>query len=150
MAICRKYRLSVADSEDIVQEVFLSILRNEKYQNGQIAKPKAYVANCIFHEAEKHFRNKIRERKLMAIVAEAQDVLQTDETVGLLDLQQELEIALKQLTVDQQQVIKMWMNCTPYREIAEELDTNEDSVRGLIFRAKASLRKSLKSKKTTK
>ena len=142
-----------ADAEDIGQQVFLRIWRHAKRYRPE-AKFTTYLftitRNLVFTETRRRSRRKEvsaderEESSHMQVAAEPAG--QPDAELLQAELQRAVDAAIAALPEAQRMaVVLRRYEQMPYEEIAEILQLSLSAVKSLLFRARATLRESLRN-----
>ncbi|PXX22867.1 RNA polymerase sigma factor [Arenibacter sp. ARW7G5Y1] len=140
--IAYNYLQDVSDAEDIVQEVFISILRNKKI--GNIANVKSYLWQCVKNACI----NKLKREKKLYCLNEAYTldynyISKEEEMICLenqLYLYQQIDLLPKQC---KKIFLKCAINGDGYKQVSEDLEISVNAVKNQIKRAYKFLRESL-------
>lgn len=144
----RRYLLcagaSAADADEIVQESFLRLYQHLE-KNGERSNVEAWVfrvaRNCVRDQ-----RKSARHRCTVPLSQsfECEDAAENPETCALaLEREQRLRAALEKLPRRQRECMLLRSAGLRYREIAQALRMNPNSVGGLVQRAVARLSEEL-------
>lgn len=141
-----------SDAEDIAQQVFLRIWRNAKHYRPD-AKFTTYIftitRNLVFNETRRRGRKKEvssdeREENSHRLLGDRPD-RQPDAELLQAELQQAVDAAIATLPDAQRMavVLRRYEQCS-YEEIAAVLNLTVSAVKSLLFRARTSLRETLR------
>lgn len=142
-----------ADAEDIAQQVFLRIWRHAKRYRPE-AKFTTYLftitRNLVFNETRRRSRRKevsVDEREeAFHLQVVAEPARQPDAELLQAELQRAVDAAIAELPEAQRMaVVLRRYEQMPYEEIAEVLKLSLSAVKSLLFRARATLRESLRN-----
>lgn len=142
-----------ADAEDIAQQVFLRIWRHAKRYRPE-AKFTTYLftitRNLVFNETRRRSRRKevsVDEREETShLQVVAEPARQPDAELLQAELQRAVDAAIAELPEAQRMaVVLRRYEQMPYEEIAEVLKLSLSAVKSLLFRARATLRESLRN-----
>lgn len=132
-------------SEDIAQEVFLRV-----YRAAPEFEPRGKVSTWIFRIAYNLCLNEIIRRRRVCLTAdfdENEPAAAEIEKAGHDALKEELMDAVRQLPEKQRAALLLRVNEElPYTEISQVLAVSVSSVESLLFRARANLKRLLKSR----
>lgn len=137
-----KITANTALAEDAVQDTFVAIW-NHRSQMGEVRSLRYYLIRSIRHRCLKLIKNKNRFRVLAAV--DDVDISIEPEELRLTDYSQEVKSkvaqAIQQLSPRQREIIylKFYENLD-YREIADLLSLNYQSVINYVHRAIIKLR----------
>jgi len=140
------------EAEDIAQQVFVRLWKHAKRYRPE-AKFTTYLftvtRNLVFNESRRRSRKKevsVEEREESAHFAlPAQPECQPDSELLQTELQQAVDKAIASLPeVQRMAVVLRRYEQMPYEEIAEVLKITVPAVKSLLFRARGTLRDSLK------
>ncbi|MCF7731422.1 MAG: sigma-70 family RNA polymerase sigma factor [Akkermansiaceae bacterium] len=142
-----------ADAEDIGQQVFLRIWRHAKRYRPE-AKFTTYLftitRNLVFNETRRRSRRKEvspdEREEISHLQVAAESARQPDAELLQAELQQAVDAAIAALPeVQRMAVVLRRYEQMPYEEIAEVLKLSLSAVKSLLFRARATLRESLRN-----
>jgi len=144
---------NASEAEDISQQVFLRVWRHAKRYRPE-AKFTTYLftitRNLVFNETRRRSRKKEvsadeREENSHTLIAANPD-RQPDAELLQEELRRAVDAAIAQLPEAQRlAVVLRRYEQMPYEEIAKVLDITVSAVKSLLFRARTTLRDSLKS-----
>lgn len=146
-----RYTRSVEDSEDILQETFIKAFKGLKtYQTGGEGSFSAWIVKIGFHCAVENLRRKKRSRDFDHIpLAElfeepAAGDPDPDRTVAAIRACEWVEAAQERLSARQRVVFDLrYRQHLAIKEIADQLNCGESSVKSQLSRAVIKLRKQL-------
>lgn len=139
-AICKRYASSSSEAEDMLVEGFTKIFNNiDSYSNGNfnIWARRIIINNCInaYHKEKKRQENEI-------VVEEFQETIEIESEEQF--SYDDLLYCLKQLNDNQRIIFNLYaIDQYKPKEIAEILNTNDDTIRTIIHRSKVKLKKLL-------
>lgn len=144
--LLRRGTVPASDLDDVAQEVFLRLMRYDRTE--LIEHPQAYLfkmaANVAAEWAIRGRHMRTHEPKWLAELA---DESQVEDKAGHIELQDEVECALRTLTGRQREVLKLqFYEGLGRMEIAERLQMTERSVKRVLMKSYAKLREELDSK----
>lgn len=136
------------DAEDVVQTVFLRLLRQEIPPDLQ-KNPKAYFYRAAFNTALTGLRSR-RRRRLASQDTEALSLAPANADSGIDDeLEQKLAAAMERLTPESAQIVILrYVHGCDLGEIARILGTTRSTVAVSLFRSRARLKKALLGEKS--
>lgn len=135
-----KHFVNPEAAEDIVQEVFLKLWNNPG-RHEEITSLKSFLYISVRNLCYNHLRDERNHQKVLSNLAEQDDVFYEavmDEEVFL-----ELRKAVEELPEQYRKVIQMTLDGMKASEIAQKLDTTEESVKSMKKRSRNILRKKL-------
>ncbi len=139
-AICKRYASSSSEAEDMLVEGFTKIFKNiHSFSGGNfnLWSRRIIINNCInaYHKEKKRKENEIiAEEFYETIETESENQFSYDD----------LQYCLQQLSDSQRIVFNLYaIDEYKSREIAEILNTNDDTIRTIIHRSKLKLKKLL-------
>ena len=125
-------------AEDIVQDCFVS-LWNRRYKLPDIISFKSYLYTSVRYQCMKYVKKRKREE---AVTLETAPAPAADASLVLAETARTILALLGTLTPSLQQVIRLYyIEGKSYREIAQLLQIDPESVRKQKFRALGQLRK---------
>lgn len=132
--------LRTADLDDVAQKVFLRLMRYKRTE--LIENPQAYLykmASNVFAEWAIRVRNTQPHESKWLVGLVAAD--QPEHEAGRNELQEEIEFALRRLSVRQREILKLQCYENLSRtEIAQRLGTTERSVKRVLMKSYEQLR----------
>lgn len=150
----RSYNYSHADTQDLMQETFISAYLNlPRFENRSSFKTwiiKIMLNNCFRKQQKSSFRNEIqREVEEASVPMFASQYGNTNKAIMNRELNTVIEKALLQLPLDYRMVFSMReANGLNVQETAEALNITEANVKVRLNRAKAMLRKEIEKSYT--
>lgn len=140
--LCRRYQIHVSQAEDLMQEFYLSVLKNHQAViRGYLARGLKFLFRVIKNDLfdfnrKKKSRNRIEEIYALGVTLEfdlfylAPDLFHAQFTDQLKRLLPPSDYA----------VFKLYLQGYSYREINQQLKFNENTIGVKIFRSKKLLR----------
>ncbi|MEO6892064.1 MAG: RNA polymerase sigma factor [Ktedonobacteraceae bacterium] len=144
-AYAYQHTTSREDAEDIVLDVFLSVLQNKRFPTFEAKKQEAWLWTITRHKVADYYRRSTR-RKHVSLEWLSEPLYEDERlTPEQLSLKHEeyiqLSSALQTLPELQQEVLRLrFGHGLKYKEIAPVMEKNEGAVRMLLSRALYSLR----------
>lgn len=135
------------DAEDAVEESFINIARNyEKIINSNDFEIKKYIVRTVTNTSYKIIDKKSRIDCSDADTIEKHSpLIDSAEEIALSDISyDELKYSVDELNPRCRLLLNMKYMGYSNKEIAEELDVNADTIRVMLFRIRAALKKSKK------
>lgn len=143
------YQLSQSDelSRDLVQESFLKLAVTGKQRFREIENKRAWLFRVIYNDFISHIRRDERARIFEAHLQHSQ-AEEPDMTEGYdrMERRKIVRDEMKKLTDNECALLFLYCDGFSYSEISEILNINFASVGNAILRAKAKLKKTLKTK----
>ena len=139
-AICKRYASSSSEAEDMLVEGFTKIFNNiNSYSNGNfnIWARRIIINNCIntYHKEKKRQENEV-------VVEEFQETIEIEGKKQF--SYEDLQHCLEQLSDTQRIVFNLYaIDEYKPKEIAEILNTKDDTIRTIIHRSKVKLKQLL-------
>ncbi|WP_313345899.1 sigma-70 family RNA polymerase sigma factor [Sedimentibacter sp.] len=133
------------DAEDAVEESFINISRNyEKIIDSKDYEIKKYIVNTVINTSYKILDKKNRNIcSDIDTIEEHSPLIDSAEEVAVSEISyDELKCSVDRLSPRFRLILNMKYAGYNNKEIAEELDVNADTVRVMLFRIKATLKKS--------
>lgn len=131
------------DAEDILLEVFLAALENEKLPDIDGDRQRAWllrVAHNKMVDYHRHARNNVPLEEAVDTMYCSED-MEPEQVLLHQEEQSMLRTRLKRLPAVQQEVVRMrFMDELPYAEIARAMNKREGAIRVLLWRSLRSLR----------
>ncbi|MFD2164764.1 RNA polymerase sigma factor [Thalassotalea euphylliae] len=138
-----------AIQEELFQDIALNIWQALPRFKGQ-ASVKTFVARIAHNILATHVAKAVRTVKADSDIDEQHDIATSDATpyqqLSKAQRQQRLSAAIRELKLEQQQVITLALEGMSYQEMAEILNITTNLVGVRLQRAKASLMKRLEAK----
>ncbi|CAM3636750.1 RNA polymerase sigma factor [Marinicrinis lubricantis] len=139
-----------ASTEDIIQEAFLKVIHNIPKEMDNENQFKAWirvvVKNTTYNFLRKHkkIRNEVDAESVFiydnAEIATSSDSLQ--KTVETKMMTEAITAYLEELKPEYRTLIELrWRQELSYKEIAETLDTTEQTVKSKLYRAREAMKK---------
>ncbi|MGY3213461.1 RNA polymerase sigma factor [Mucilaginibacter sp. HD30] len=138
--ICRLYRDTAADREDLFQEIVFQLWRGINTFRGE-AKPGTWIYRVSLNTAIATFR---KRKPVIEYAPQLPDVLQEDESEELASRRERLFMAIKQLNDGEKAIIAMYLDDMDHGQIAEITGITENNVAVKLNRIKAKVQKLLK------
>ncbi|MEN0047286.1 MAG: RNA polymerase sigma factor [Bacteroidota bacterium] len=143
--LCLRYMPTREDAEDVLQEGFIKVFRDLKQFDSKKAKLKTWMNRVFINTALEHLRSKKRIFKTEEIEP-YEDLRVTDDEIFSKLSVQELVGMISMLPTGYRIVFNMYViEGYTHREIAESLDISVSTSKSQLFKAKAMLRKQVKS-----
>lgn len=145
-AVCRRYSNSVEDAEDVLLEGFMNIFKNLKSyrkDSSLFTWMKAVIVNTAidhYRKSRKYTENQALEEEVLSDITDSGTAIFTK-----LDARQILQI-VEQMPEDWRIIFNLRvMEDFSFKEIAQKISKNENSVRVYFLRAKNWLNEKLKN-----
>ena len=130
--IAYRYVKNPMDTDDVFSEVFLAYFKKERTFESEEHR-KAWLIRVTINCAKDFLAQSSRQQLHEEVLP--------DRTVSDVDTYWDLYMAIEQLRPDYQEVIKLfYLEDLTVKQIAQVLDKNENTVKTLLFRARAMLR----------
>ena len=142
VVFARKYVGEDSASEDLVQEIFISLWNNSSKIDIHTSL-KSYLYSTVRNSAINYLNKKVVEEKRLSKYL-PEEFLQDEERVLLHDVYNHVYNAIRSLPKKSQEVIKMSMDGLSISDIQEELNVSKNTVKAHKRRAFAVLREKLK------
>ncbi|MEM9887806.1 MAG: sigma-70 family RNA polymerase sigma factor [Bacteroidota bacterium] len=143
--LCLRYMPTREDAEDVLQEGFIKVFRDLKQFDPKRGKLKTWMKRVFINTALEHLRSKKKiflteeinpNSELHAVNDDAFSRLGAKELIGL----------IKKLPAGYRLVFNMYaIEGYSHKEIAKKLDISVGTSKSQLFKAKAMLRKQIKS-----
>nr|WP_294789834.1 sigma-70 family RNA polymerase sigma factor [uncultured Mucilaginibacter sp.] len=137
--ICRLYRDTAADREDLFQEIVFQLWRGVNTFRGD-AKPSTWIYRVALNTAIATFRKRKPE---IEYTLQLPDVLQEDESDELALRREQLFRAIKQLNDGEKAIVALYLDDMDHRQIAEITGITENNVAVKLNRIKTKIQKLL-------
>lgn len=137
--ICRLYRDSLEDREDLFQEIIYQLWRAIPSFNGK-AKVSTWLYRVALNTAIASFRKKSPKVSYVDTLPDLPEATQSEE---LAIRQERLFAALKQLDDSEKAIVALYLDDLSYQQIAEITGINENYVGVRLNRIKNKLQKLL-------
>lgn len=137
--ICRLYRDTAADREDLFQEIVFQLWRGVNTFRGD-AKPSTWIYRVALNTAIATFR---KRKPDIEYTLQLPDVLQEDESEELALRRERLFIAIKQLNDGEKAIVALYLDDMDHRQIAEITGITENNVAVKLNRIKTKIQKLL-------
>ena len=137
--ICRLYRDTAADREDLFQEIVFQLWRGINAVRGD-AKPSTWIYRVALNTAIAAFRKRKPDIEYLPLLP---DVLQEDESEELALRRERLFIAIKQLNDGEKAIVALYLDDMDHGQIAEITGITENNVAVKLNRIKAKIQKLL-------
>lgn len=135
--------------EDLTSDVFLSVLAHARDYRPK-AKFSTWVYRIATNRAFNHLKQSARHKQVSTALDDREASIpdrgdaRPDRRLQLVELQRRVADAIGKLPVRQRAALTLFeYEAMPYEQIAEILDVSVESVRALLTRARAELRKRL-------
>lgn len=138
--VCRLYRDSPEDQEDLFQEIIYQLWRGIPSFKGE-AKVSTWIYRVALNTAIAAFRKKKPEIEYTIALP---DLLEEPQSEELALRQERLFAALKQLDESEKAIITLYFEQLSYQQIAEVTGINENYVGVKLNRIKNKIQKLLK------
>ena len=138
--VCRLYRDSPEDREDLFQEIIYQLWRAMPSFKGE-AKVSTWIYRVALNTAIAAFRKKRPEIEYSAVLP---DLLEEPQSEELAIRQERLFAALKQLDDSEKAIITLYFEELSYQQIAEVTGISENYVGVKLNRIKNKIQKLLK------
>ena len=137
--ICRLYRDTVADRDDLFQEIVFQLWRSIASFRGD-AKPSTWIYRVALNTAIATFR---KRKPDVEYTPQLPDVVQEDESEELALRRELLFTAIKQLSDGEKALVALYLDDMDYGQIAEITGITENNVAVKLNRIKAKIQKLL-------
>ena len=155
--LCLKLTRNPQEAEDLVQEVWVKVVRNEK-QVEQVDHIKAWLTTITMNTFRDRYRKNVRRSKYVLNQPETLDVpildlvpnneISTEEQVEKVAITKIVQEKMKQLDVIYQKTLwYFYVDQYSLAEISEIMKVSIGTVKSRLFRAKARLKEILLSDK---
>ncbi|WP_068617608.1 RNA polymerase sigma factor [Paenibacillus tuaregi] len=137
-------------AEDVIQDAFLKVIRKKPaFESEQKMKAwlKVVARNTAINYLRKNkkFRNHLDSDSVFINTEPYNPEPSVEQTVEAKMLEEAIISCLEKLKPEYRQLVEYrWKQGLTYKEIADELDTDEDVVRQRLYRARESIKKMLK------
>lgn len=135
--ICRLYRNTVQDQEDLFQEIVFQLWKSAPVFQGR-SKFSSWMYRIALNTAITAFRKKTPDIQYMPVLPDRPDEPDGDETA------EQLWAALKQLNDADKALITLYLEDLSYREIAAITGITENNVGVKLNRVKSKIQQFLK------
>ena len=140
--ICRLYRDSSADREDLFQEIVFQLWRSiDSFRNE--AKPSTFVYRVALNTAIAAFR---KNRSILEYTDELPEPVAESDDTSFVQRREELLAAIKKLEEADRAVMALLLDDLSYSEIGEVLGISPNNVGVRINRVKNKIKKLLNRK----
>ncbi len=144
--LCIRYMPTRQDAEDVLQEGFVKVFRDLHQYDESKGKLKSWMSKIFVNTALQHLRSNTKMFCVVDIdVAHDLHVVNDDEIFSKLSVQ-ELTTLISQLPTGYKIVFNMYViEGFTHQEIAETLNISLNTSKSQLFKAKALLRKQVKT-----
>lgn len=139
--VCRLYRDTAQDREDLFQEIVYHLWKAYPSYRGD-AKVSSWMYRIALNTALATFRK--REPKIQYQVFESTEIL-PEEDEGKQEKTNEMWQAIKQLPAIDKAIVTLYLDELSYRQIGAIIGLSESNVGARLTRIKIKLRKKLKT-----
>jgi RNA polymerase sigma factor (sigma-70 family) len=137
--ICRLYRDTAADREDLFQEIVFQLWRGINTFKGE-AKPSTWIYRVALNTAIAAFR---KRKPNIEYPPQLPDMQQEDESEELALRRERLFAAIKQLNDGEKAIVALYLDDMDHRQIADITGITENNVAVKLNRIKAKIQKLL-------
>jgi RNA polymerase sigma factor (sigma-70 family) len=137
--ICRLYRDTAADREDLFQEIVFQLWRGINAFRGD-AKPSTWIYRVALNTAIASFR---KRKPDIEYAPQLPDMLEEDESEELALRRERLFAAIKQLSDGEKAIVALYLDDMDHRQIAEITGITENNVAVKLNRIKTKIQKLL-------
>lgn len=142
LALLRRRTTSVADAEELAQEVFLRVWRSiDRLDNDR--DPWPWIRRIAINTTIDHYRWGPRRREVLTVDDEQVIDLRDVDHCAVVEQQwelQDLATAWADLSEREQQMLSRQVSGASYRELATEFATTIDGIKGELKRTRSRLR----------
>jgi RNA polymerase sigma-70 factor (ECF subfamily) len=136
--VCRLYRDTPPDREDLFQEIVFQLWRSIDDFRGQ-SKISTFIYRIALNTAIAAFRNN-RKKNVISYVDQVPEMPPENEDRALADRKDRLMAAIKMLEEGDRAIIALVLDEYSYREIAEIIGITENNVGVKVSRIKNKIR----------
>jgi RNA polymerase sigma factor (sigma-70 family) len=136
--VCRLYRDTPTDREDLFQEIVFQLWRSIDDFRGQ-SKISTFIYRIALNTAIAAFRNN-RKKNVISYVDQVPEMSPENEDRALADRKDRLMAAIKMLEEGDRAIIALVLDAYSYREIAEIIGITENNVGVKVSRIKNKIR----------